>query len=270
VLRARLLLIVALAFAIPSVCRAASTKQACLTAHAEAQRSRMAKDFAAAKAQLLVCNQDSCPGPVAEDCARWLSELLGEQPTVVFVARDAQGQDTPEVRVWMDGALLLERLDGHAVEVNPGEHRFRFEWPGGQSTESRVVMHAGEKARRLEAAAPAAALTQPVALPAADEGLPTAAWVLWGGGVVAGGAFAVLAISGRSRESELARTCAGHCAADDVSGLRRQYVAADISLVAALAAASAGAIVALWPTFTKDDTLSVRVGPAGADATLRF
>jgi hypothetical protein len=228
----------------------------------------MAKDLMAAKAQLLVCNQDSCPGPVAEDCARWLSELQSEQPSVVFVARDAQGQDTPEVRVWMDGALLLERLDGHAVLVNPGEHRFRFEWPGGQSTESRVVMHAGERARRVEAAAPSAVSTPAVTPP--EGGLPTAAWVLWGGGVLAGGAFAVLAISGRSRESELAQRCAGSCAAEEVSGLRRQYIAADVALITALAAAGAGTTLALWPLLSKDETLSLRLGPAGADATLRF
>lgn len=263
-----LVLLTALLIATPTAGEAASTKQACLTAHAEAQRSRMAKDLTAAKAQLLVCNQDSCPGPVAEDCARWLSELLGEQPSVVFVARDPQGQDTPDVRVWMDGALLLERLDGHAVDVNPGEHRFRFEWPGGQSTESRVVMHAGEKARRVEAAAPA--LSTPAAFAPREEGLPTAAWVLWGGGALAGGAFAVLAISGRSRESDLARSCAGSCSAEDVSGLRRQYIAADIALITGLAAATAGTIWALWPRFTQDETLSLRLGPAGADATLRF
>ncbi|MFO0726299.1 MAG: hypothetical protein U1E65_21115 [Myxococcota bacterium] len=249
----------------------ASSKQACLDAHAEAQKSRNARDFAAAKAQLLVCNQDSCPGPVAEDCARWMSELLREQPTVVFVARDAQGQDTPEVRVSLDEAVLLSRLDGHPVEVNPGPHRVRYDWADGVSQEVRVMINAGEKARRIELAPPGPAPVLAPLPPRADEaGIPTASWILWGGGAAAGGAFVVLAILGQNQEAELSRTCRGQCAPAEVSSLRTKYALADAAWITALAAAGAGTVLALWPVFRPSDAVELQVGPSSASARLTF
>lgn len=226
----------------------AASKQECLDAHTEAQKSRKQGGLIAAKAQLLICNQDDCPQPVAADCAHWMSELELEQPTIVFAVRDDQGRDTPDVRISVDGTPLLDRLDGHPVDIDPGERMFRVQWPNGQVVEDRVVVHAGEKARLLEVIRPAPlpAIVAPVEPPAPS--IPGASWVLWGAGALAGGSFAYFALSGRAQESDLSETCRGRCAPDDVSAVRQKYFVADLSWIIALAAAGAGTAIALWPS----------------------
>jgi hypothetical protein len=235
----------------------AADKQTCLEAHTEAQRARRQAHLLAAKAQLLLCSQDRCPRPVAEDCTRWLSEVESEQPTVVFAARDESGRDVAEVLVFVDGAILLERLDGHPVEIDPGEHLVRYHWPNGQSAQDRVVVREGEKDRLIEVARPAVA--EKIAAPLAVEApiveppshpIPTIAWVLWGGAVAAGGSFAYFGVSGRVQESDLARTCKGLCAADDVATVRRKYLIADVSWVTALVLGATATVIALWPAIS--------------------
>jgi hypothetical protein len=90
----------------------------------------------------------------------------------------------------------------------------------------------------------------PVATPAPPEerkprapvraAFPTETYVL--GGVAAAGAlsFTAFALAGKSRES-----CAPRCSDSQVATLRRDYVAADLSLVVALAAAGGAIYFAL-------------------------
>jgi hypothetical protein len=235
-------LAIALASLLSSGPAGSADKQTCLEAHADSQRSRRLGHLKVAKALLLACSQkDRCPRPVAEDCTRWLSEVEAEQPTVVLAARDAEGQDLALVHVSLDGAPWVERLDGHTVEVDPGEHELRWEWPDGRTISSRLVVRAGEKARlvevELESETPTAVplLTAPATpVPVPPAGIPAASWTLWGIGLAAGASFAIVGLSGRSEESDLARTCRGQCSSDQVGDVRRKYVIADISWVAAL------------------------------------
>jgi hypothetical protein len=64
-------------------------------------------------------------------------------------------------------------------------------------------------------------------------------------GAAAGASFAIFGISGRSDESDLSRTCRGQCSPDQVSAVRRKYLVADLSWVAALVSAGLGTWLAL-------------------------
>ncbi len=125
------------------------TKQECVSANESAQDLRRAAQLREARKQLAICVSESCPAPVREDCAARLSEVDAAMPSLVFVAKDRSGNDLSAVVVTMDGLPLTENLDGTAVQVDPGEHRFNFEGEGLPATEKVVVVHEGDKSRHV-------------------------------------------------------------------------------------------------------------------------
>ena len=124
-----------------------ATKDQCVDADANAQPLRRDGKLGAAREQLQVCLDVRCPGIVRDDCAQRLDELERAQPTVVFDAKDAEGNDVSAVRVTVDGHPLVDKLDGTALRVDPGDHEFAFEIAGQQTATRRLVLHEGEKGR---------------------------------------------------------------------------------------------------------------------------
>ncbi|HXN32302.1 MAG TPA: hypothetical protein VN894_10590, partial [Polyangiaceae bacterium] len=57
------------------------------------------------------------------------------------------GHDLGAVHVTMDGETLLEKLDGSATAVDPGEHHFAFEAEGFRKSESTLLVREGEMDR---------------------------------------------------------------------------------------------------------------------------
>jgi hypothetical protein len=104
----------------------------------------------AARAQLLVCAHAACPADVRRECTRRVSEINAAMPTVVFEAKDASGNDISAVKVSIDGQPLVERLEGTALSIDPGEHSFTFEpqAPGQPAVQKKFVIREGEKERR--------------------------------------------------------------------------------------------------------------------------
>ena len=72
-------------------------------------------------------------------------------PTVVLAARLPNGADEVDVRVLVDGKPLAQRLDGRAVELEPGDHLLSFQpgVAGAAPVEMRVVVREGEKGRLI-------------------------------------------------------------------------------------------------------------------------
>jgi hypothetical protein len=221
----------------------ASDKSACLDAHAEAQRLRRAGHVKAARASLIACSAASCPPLVSRDCTTWVSELEAEQPTVIISSHDEAGRDVGAVRVTVDDALLTSQLDGRPLEVDPGEHVFRGQFPDGQVAESRIILRAAEKDRAvtLDHPRPKPAVTPALTVSAAPprKGPPVAAFVLGGLGVAALGSFAYFGLRGRGDESHYDSTCRPNSSEADLDGLRRSYLVADISLGIAVLALGA-------------------------------
>jgi len=124
------------------------TKDQCIDANGKAQDFRRAGRLSAAREQLRICISSSCPGMVRDDCTKRLDELETAQPTIAFTARDATGVDLIDVRVTVDGKLLVDRLDGKPVNVDTGAHVFTFEVPGQAPVSRTLVLTEGEKGRR--------------------------------------------------------------------------------------------------------------------------
>jgi hypothetical protein len=147
-MRTRVILMAGIVLAAASAHAAEPSKQQCLDANAKAQELRRAGRLREARVQLALCTASSCPAVVRGDCGQWLTEVDAALPSIVFEAKDGDGGDLSAVKVTMDGAALIEKLDGSPIAVDPGEHRFVFEASGKPRVEKRVVVSQGQKGRR--------------------------------------------------------------------------------------------------------------------------
>ncbi|WP_438022573.1 hypothetical protein [Sorangium sp. So ce233] len=243
----------------------AGDAEACFTASEEGQRLRDEGRLREARARFIACGAAACPALVRSDCAGWLADVTARVPTLILSAQDEQGQDVADVQVTLDGAPLAARLDGKAVEVDPGEHVLRFERAGSAPVALRLVVREGEKLRRVSArlvrpatvragaATPGGgAITrgggaiapredQAASPPASSLLLPIAL----GGVALAGGvAYAALGLSARADADRLRTTCAPRCAEADVDAVRTKVIAANVAFGVGVAALG-GAVAAL-------------------------
>ncbi|MGK3993056.1 hypothetical protein [Sorangium sp. So ce1024] len=254
--------------------RADDTKGACVRSYEQAQRLRLAGELLASRAELRLCSREVCPALLHADCQTWLREVEAEIPSVVVSARTPAGVDRTDVRVLVDGALAQDRLTGAALEVKPGERRFRFEAPGAPPVEQTVLINTGEKHRLLRVLlrdpAPAAprgpglpprqAALGPDAPPApASPGAPLLPIALGAAGLVAAGAGIALDLLGSAELRGLRATCAPRCAEGDVQAVRAQLIAGDALL--GVGVVSLGAAALLW--LTRD---APRAAPAAGSA----
>ena len=238
---------------------------ACTAAYTGGQRLRKKGLYRQAREQLEACARPVCPAVLRNDCTQWRGEVDAAMPSVVVAARMPSGEDAIAVRVIVDGAVLTERIGGLAIDVDPGQHVFRFETAGAQPVEKQLVIREGEKARRIDVAfaatgtAPAAAtppatapttattpneahdVAQPSPGPESPSGrtIPTATYVLGGVAVVAFGVGATLEVVGLGQRGSL-DACKPTCAESAVSSTRNTVLAGDIGIgVGVLAAAGA-------------------------------
>src|SRR4051812_15779975 len=83
------------------------SKEQCLDAHSRGQDARDQGKVSLARKLFLSCAQPACPGAVQNDCARFADDLTRQQPSLTFVARDAQGGDLPDTTVYVDDMLVV-------------------------------------------------------------------------------------------------------------------------------------------------------------------
>ncbi|MCU0655741.1 MAG: hypothetical protein MUF64_10790 [Polyangiaceae bacterium] len=146
--------------------RAEQDKASCLDAYERGQEARQAGKLREARGKFAVCAQVSCPGLFVSDCARWGEEVQQVIPTVIFSGVGAAGEETSAIKVYMDGVALAEKVDGRAVEVDPGEHSFVFEHEG--VTQKKVlVVRQGERDRLVPISF--ARASAPRSTPAAEQ-----------------------------------------------------------------------------------------------------
>jgi hypothetical protein len=206
----------------------------CIAAYEDAQRRRNRGDLIEAREALKVCSRDLCPSIAKTDCTGWLAELRVDVPTIVVGARFEGGRDVIDVKVFLDGKPLMDRIEGRAVEVNPGVHTLRFEMQGREPVEERVSILVGERNRKVIVTIPNPT-PPPAPAPEPPSGIPTMTYVLGGVGALGLAGFGFLGLTGLSREGDL-DDCKPSCASGDVDAVRTRYLAADISLVVGLAA----------------------------------
>jgi hypothetical protein len=140
------MLVSMLAWSLPAI--AEPSKQECVSANESAQDLRQAGKLREAQVKLSVCVVASCPGPVREDCAQRLDEVVKATPSVVFDVKDSAGRELPGVRFSVDGGPAGS-MPVIALALNPGQHVFRFEVAGKPGVEREVLLREGEKERRV-------------------------------------------------------------------------------------------------------------------------
>jgi len=265
----------------------ADDKNRCIAASEQGQQLRDSGKYKAARDAFTKCARDACPTIVRRDCTRWLADLTQLWPSVVFGAKDPSGSDRTDVTVSADGSPLASTLDGKPVQIEPGEHVFRFETQGFPPVERDLLVRAGEKSRLVVAQfgnpppTPTAAAPTPGAKPASTEApIPTGVWVFGGLALAAFGTEAYFGISGLSDRSSLESSpCAktATCNPADVTSVRTKFTVADIALGVGLVSAALSAYLyfsrdsAAKPESTSSHLdLAPTPGGRGAAATWRL
>lgn len=241
----------------------ADDREQCASAADQAQQLRDEGKYRRAREQLLICARDVCPAPIKRDCLDWLSQVENTAPTVVFGAKDAT-KDLSDVKVYVDGVPVTDRLDGKPVQMDLGKHIVKFEYQG-QTKEDEVIIGAGQKNRNVTVTfGPAPGPTGPTPPPGGEspkQGSIVPSLVVGGIGVLALGSFAIFGLGGKSDVSNLESTCKPHCAESDVDKARTKLIIADISLGVGIVAL--GVATYLFVTRPKVDA-DVKTGQASA------
>ena len=251
----------------------ASGAQACITAYERVQDLRGEGQLRAAKKQAIACARATCPEALSKDCRRWLDEIKLSIPSVVIDARNADGGFVSDVKVYFDGKLVAEGLDGRAIQVDPGAHEVRAEADDLPPVTLQVVIQEGQRNRKIDIAFEGP--TEEREETGAEAGAPPAVWVFGGlavTGVALGGVFLGL---GLAKQSEL-DDCKPSCSADEVDTMMRYLAVGDIALAAGIVSAAAALTIyftrptasAAAQTGMQAPALAVRPTPGGLRGAL--
>jgi hypothetical protein len=274
------------AFAALALCAGsarADERKACVDAADKGQTLRDQGKLVEARESFVACARDACPAIVARQCTAWLSDVDRESATVTFVATDPRGAELVDVEVAIDGVITPGAVEGRAVPINPGVHTIRFSRKGAPDVEKEVVVHAGERARRVEAVLGAAA--SPVATPTLGAPPPPSS----GGGFrfpllagfslgVGAASFAVMGVLVGTTASDvdhLRATCAGSCDPSSVSSANTRIALANVAMGVGILGVATAAVTLAVVNFghreaSKADSVSLRAGAGSLDVLGRF
>lgn len=244
---------------------APNPKAACLAAHEDAQSLRTNKKPHAAKDKFIACAKSECPVVVRKECTDQIQEMDKVAPTVTLEALDDKGMSDATVKVTLDGQVIASKLDGSAVDVEPGDHTFVFERASdGKKLEQKVLVSEGEKDRKITADFQTLLPPKPTAPPPAPvekKQVPIYAYVAAGVGVAGLLSFTAFSIIGRGKENDLANSCKPNCTDSQVSPVKRDYAIGDISLIVGVIGVAAAVVLAL-PALTQSSPPTQALGPA--------
>jgi hypothetical protein len=183
----------------------------------QTEATRAEGQYRKARALLLECVNAQCGGDVRRRCAATLQKLDAVTPSIVVRAEDPSGDDLTDVAVSLGDERLVSSLDGMAIPVDPGEHRFVFTRQGQTPVVQTLTIEQGQKFRAIDVvigSAPTLALPPAVeSSPEGDSGSSdraVAAATLLGVGLIGVTSFTVLGLRARSGEEALER-CKPNC-----------------------------------------------------------
>jgi hypothetical protein len=249
--------------------------QTCSASFQSAKEKEDAGRLIEARDQYASCARKECGAFLLNECTTRHARLDSDIPSVVAVAADTSGESRNDVKVTLDGESFLPRIDGRSLRVNPGMHEFVFTGSDGVSATEKVMVLQGDRNRRIavtlsgkhaEKAKPVEApVDEPEAKPirksrpepepepetapttqeSRSKGIPAGSWVLGGLSAVGVGGFVLFSHWGRKTNDTLSKSCGatGSCQQASVDHVKRDYLLADISLGAGVAAL-AGAVLA--------------------------
>jgi hypothetical protein len=257
----------------------AEDSSSCTKSYESSQILKRKGELLAARQQLITCVRD-CPATIQQECSKWFESLDSLIPSIVIHAASA-GEDRSDVKVEMDGKLLTDKVDGKGIDVDPGRHQFKVTLEGHAPAVRDLVMHEGEKVRVLRVvfdpppAPPTAPV--PVRVPVAlHRPVPAYVFLLGGAALVGAAGFAYFGLTSDSERRRLETTCSPNCSDDDVIGLYRKSLFANISAGVGAAALATGMILLIArpsvPVTSGGTALSVTSVPGGGQisATCHF
>jgi len=249
-MRSRGVYLLGLALALLPTSATADDKDDCFNAAEKAQKLKTDKKLSLARPALITCSRDVCTQQVRSDCVKWLGEVDAAMSTVVVRARDTNGHDVIDLKVFVDGELFLSKLQGTAVTMDPGQHKIRYEFPNGKSVEEDVLIAEGEKNRTLRAelkeGTGTGTETTSTGTPSPTDGGTTSKggpgvgpWIIGGIGLVALGVFIGLEADLQSTYSGLKNGCGStappSCDPGKVSSLQTEIDVAGVMFGVAVA-----------------------------------
>lgn len=122
-------------------------ERACVDTYTQSQVLLKSGGLLPARAMLLTCVQSRCSDWMTADCEKWLGQVEARIPTIVFAAKNTAGRDLSDVRVTRGADVVSARLDGRALDFEPGRHTFVFTTAKGERRETEVVVREGAKAQ---------------------------------------------------------------------------------------------------------------------------
>ncbi len=250
----------------------AADKAACAAAAEAGQRLFKEHKLTAAREKLLFCSNTECPDIISKDCTQWLGEVERTVASVVVRMRDEQGQPINDVKVSVDGAVLTEHAADAPVELDPGNHVFRFEHAGFDPVEQNVAVAEGKRGQEI-----AGVMHPPkpaggggggagegggAETKSSGGGFLVSSIVFAGVGVVGMGLFTGFALAGIAQQNDLKKSCAPNCTPTDLAPLNTKFTIANASLVAGLVGIGVGAaLFIVWAvTHHSGDKVSLRDG----------
>jgi hypothetical protein len=240
----------------------------------QTEAMRAEGQYRTARTRLLECVNAQCGGDVRRRCAATLQKLDAGTPSIVVRAVDSSGNDLTDVAVSLGDERLVNELDGMAIPVDPGEHRFVFTRDGHGPVVQTLSIERGEKFRAIDVVIG----SEPtLALPPASEGSSSgasgsseravAAATLLGVGLIGVTSFTVLGLRARSGEEALER-CKPNCSEGRVDSVKMRYLLANVSI--GVGALALGAATYLFLSGSSDRSVAEpadRGLAVGADAT---
>jgi hypothetical protein len=241
-------------------------KAACATSSERGQKLRDDGKYADARAEFLTCASDACPAMIRTDCADWLVQLEKTTPSIVVVARSADGHDATNASITLDDKPIA--MDGRPITLDPGAHALHAKLADGTTIDDHVVVRAGEKNREVVLQPPAPKPTAQVTTtttaaqpaseaPASKSYVPSI--VLGAVGLVAMGSFVTFGLMGKSDLDGLRGSCAPYCAQSDLDAAKLKLTIADVSLGVGLAAFVAATVLLFVPKATQKATGTLHI-----------
>lgn len=272
-------IMLALLLALVSIARpaGANAKAACAKAYEASQEQRGSGKLLAAKESLVTCSQAACPSFIKKDCSKWLAEVEGSIPTVVFSAKFGT-EELGDVKVSEGDKVLSETLDGKALPLDPGTHTFVFESAKHGVKELKFVVKEGAKAQQiqLEYEVPKTDATPAAGADAGATGVSTdqvksgktLAYVLLGVGAVGLGGFAYFGLSGKSDRDKLECADSKTCSDSELDPIQKKYLYADIALGVGIVSLGVGTYLLLAPG-KKSEAAAEQAKRFGVDVAAR-
>jgi hypothetical protein len=254
----------------------AQTPDASCEAVEQTEAMRSEGHYRKAMERLLECVNAQCGGDVRRRCAAALQKLDSVTPSIVVRAEDPAGNDLTDVSVSLGDERLVNSLDGMAIPVDPGEHRFVFTRAGDAPVVETLTIAQGEKFRAIDVVigSPPTLALPPLSAVAANHSGSTERWVasgtLIGVGMIGVAGFAWLGLRARSGEDVLER-CNPECSQGRVNSVEKRYLLANVSLGVGVVALGVATVLLLSGPSSDDVAKPADRGLAvGADATGAF